>query len=154
MNAACLTLALSMTFTGSGVAPEPAPGHRTALGIEGAAMFVPEGCKPGPGGVVDVVLHLHGASTVVEPALIDSHWPSAVLITFNRKGLSRVYAEPFSDRTLLPRLLDAARSALKTHARRRRSADRPAGRQLVQRGVRRGSWRCSRTPSTSPGSTD
>ena len=112
MNASCLTLALLMASTG--VAPEPVPGHRAALGIEGASLFVPEGCKPGPGGVVNVVLHLHGATTVVEPALIDSHWPSAVLITFNRKGLSRVYAEPFSDRTLLPRLLDAARSALKT----------------------------------------
>jgi hypothetical protein len=112
MNASCMTLALLMASTG--VAPEPAPGHRAALGIEGASLFVPEGCKPGSGGVVDVVLHLHGASTVVEQALIDSHWPSAVLITFNRKGLSRVYAEPFSDRTLLPRLLDAARSALKT----------------------------------------
>lgn len=112
MNASCLTLSLLMASTG--VAPEPAPGHRAALGIEGASLFVPEGCKPGSGGVIDVVLHLHGATTVVEPALTDSHWPSAVLITFNRKGLSRVYAEPFSDRTLLPRLLDAARSALKT----------------------------------------
>ncbi len=73
---------------------------------------MPEAYRPAPGGAVDVVLHLHGARSVVEPALIDARWP-AVLITFNRKGLSRVYAEPFSDPALFPRLLDAARSALK-----------------------------------------
>ncbi len=44
--------------------------------------------------------------------MVDARWP-AVLIAFNRKGLSRVYAEPFSDRALFPRLLEAGRSALK-----------------------------------------
>jgi hypothetical protein len=106
-------LTLAMVRNLSGPAAEPAPGRRADLGTEGASLFVPEGFKPGPGGVVDVMLHLHGATSVVEPALVDVHWPSAVLITFNRKGLSRVYAEPFSDRTLFPRLLDAARSALR-----------------------------------------
>jgi hypothetical protein len=86
-------------------------GRRVSLGIEGATLFVPEGYKP-TSGVVDVVLHLHGATSVVEPALVNARWP-AVLIVFNRKGLSRVYAEPFSDRTLFPRLLDSARSVLK-----------------------------------------
>ncbi len=61
---------------------------------------------------MDVVLHLHGATSVLESGLVDAHWP-AVLIAFNRKGLSRVYSEPFSDPKLFPRLLDAARSALK-----------------------------------------
>jgi hypothetical protein len=87
-------------------------GRRVGLNIEGATLFIPEGFRPAAGGVVDVVLHLHGATSVLEPALRDARWP-AVLIAFNRKGLSRVYAEPFSDPTLLPRLLDAARSALK-----------------------------------------
>ena len=113
MNAAFSTLALLLTINGSATAPEPVPGQRAVLDIEGASLFVPEGYKPGPGGVVNVVLHLHGATSVVEPALVETHWPSAVLVTFNRKGLSRVYAEPFSDRTLFPRLLDAARAALK-----------------------------------------
>ena len=94
------------------MAPDPPAGRRAGLEIEGATLFVPEGYKPGPGGVVDVVLHLHGATSVIEPALVDAHWP-AVLIAFNRKGLSRVYTEPFSDPKLFPRLLDAAQSALK-----------------------------------------
>ena len=95
-------------------APESSPtGHRVDLkGIEGAALFVPQGYRPAAGGAVDVVLHLHGARSVVEPALIEGRWP-AVLISFNRKGLSRVYTEPFSDPALFPRLLEAARSALK-----------------------------------------
>jgi hypothetical protein len=113
MYLARLTLAILLTFTGSATALEPVPGRRADLGIEGASLFVPEGYKPAPDAAVDVVLHLHGATSVVEPALVESRWPSAVLIAFNRKGLSRVYAEPFSDRTLFPRLLDAARSALK-----------------------------------------
>ena len=107
-------LALVVVLVLPGAAPEPTPpGHRVDLaGIDGGALFVPEGYRPAAGGVVNVVLHLHGARSVVEPALLDARWP-AVLITFNRKGLSRVYTEPFSDPALFPRLLDAARSALK-----------------------------------------
>lgn len=110
MTPLSLALALILPFAGSEPTP---PGHRVDLaGIEGAALFVPEGYQPGAGGVVDVVLHLHGARSTVEPAFVESRWP-AVLVTFNRKGLSRVYAEPFSDPSLFPRLLEAARSALK-----------------------------------------
>jgi rhamnogalacturonan endolyase len=110
MNAICMTLGLMINLVG--YAPEPPAGRRAGLEIEGATLFVPESYRPGPGGVVDVVLHLHGATSVLEPALVDAHWP-AVLIAFNRKGLSRVYTEPFSDPKLFPRLLDAARSTLK-----------------------------------------
>ncbi len=86
-------------------APEPAaPGRRADLG--GAVLFVPDTFRP-RGDEVDVLLHLHGAPTVIEPAFIEAKRPG-VLIEFNRKGLSRVYAEPFSDRALFPRLLDAA----------------------------------------------
>ena len=106
-----MAVGLLVAFPGPSAEATP-PGHRVDLGIEGAALFVPEGYRPGPCGAVDVVLHLHGAPSVVEPALIEARWP-AVLITVNRKGLSRVYAEPFSDPTLFPRLLEAARSALK-----------------------------------------
>jgi hypothetical protein len=81
------------------------PGRRIDLGGE-ATLFIPEGFQPREG-VVDVVLHLHGAPRVIEAALVDSKWP-AVLIEFNRKGLSSVYAAPFADRTLFPRLLDGA----------------------------------------------
>jgi hypothetical protein len=113
MTTLWLSVGLALAFLGpaqeAGTTP---PGHRVELGIEGATLFVPEGFRPGPGGVVDVVLHLHGARSAVEPALVDARWP-AVLITFNRKGLSRVYAEPFSDPALFPKLLDAARAALK-----------------------------------------
>ena len=105
-------LAVALVLLASASEPMP-PGRRFDLkGIEGAALFVPQGYRPAAGGVVDVVLHLHGARSVVEPALIEARWP-AVLISFNRKGLSRVYAEPFSDPALFARLLEAARSALK-----------------------------------------
>lgn len=50
-----------------------------------------------------MVLHLHGAASVIEPALVEVAWP-AVLIEFNRKGLSSVYTKPFSDPALFPRL--------------------------------------------------
>lgn len=93
-------------------APEPgadAPGQRVDLG--GATLFVPEGYRP-EGGRVDLVLHLHGATSVVEPALAQSGW-KAVLVTFNRKGLSRVYAEPFSDPALFPGLLEKALAAIR-----------------------------------------
>jgi len=109
-----LWLAIGLVLISSDPAGSSPPGHRVDLGIEGASLFVPEGYRPASGGVVDVVLHLHGATSVVEPALVDARWP-AVLVTFNRKGLSRVYAEPFSEPALFPRLLDAARSALKDH---------------------------------------
>lgn len=107
-----LLLATILVFPGQTSVPD-LPGHRVELmGIEGAALFVPEGYRPAASGVVDVILHLHGARPVLERALVDARWPG-VLITFNRKGLSRVYAEPFSDPVMFPRLLDAARAALK-----------------------------------------
>src|SRR6516225_3234241 len=106
-----LAMGLIVTLPGPGAESTP-PGHRVGLGVEGASLFVPDGYRPEAEDVVDVVLHLHGAASVLEPALVDARWP-AVLIVFNRKGLSRVYAEPFSDPKLFPRLLEAARSALK-----------------------------------------
>lgn len=106
-------LLLPLLLNSPATGPEPPAGRRAALGIDGAALFVPDGFAPGPGGRVDLLLHLHGAPSVVEPALVEADWPATVLVTFNRKGLSRVYTEPFSDRTLLPRLLEAARKSLK-----------------------------------------
>ena len=93
-------LALSSQTSPAADAPS---GRRIDLGGE-ATLFVPEGFQPREGRV-DVVLHLHGASRVVESALVASSWP-AVLIEFNRNGLSSVYAKPFADHTLFPRLLD------------------------------------------------
>ncbi len=91
-------------------APAAPPGRRVELPGE-ATLFIPERYRPS-GGVVNVVLHLHGAASVVEPALVDVGWP-AVLIEFNRKGLSSVYTKPFSDPALLPRLVDRTLAALK-----------------------------------------
>lgn len=99
-------LALTFALEQSHVAPA---GRRIEL--RDAALFIPDGYEPGDG-AVDVVLHLHGAATVIEPALVDTKW-NAVLIEFNRKGLSRVYAEPFSDKRLFPRLLDDALEQIK-----------------------------------------
>jgi hypothetical protein len=101
-------------------------GRRVPL-VEGATLFVPEGYRPAAGGVVDVVFHLHGAPSVVEPALTAAGW-TAVLVEFNRQGLSNVYTRPFSDRALFPRLLDAALAGVK----RLGLADEPrAGRVVV-----------------------
>jgi hypothetical protein len=97
----------------------PAPDEPPALGqrieIDGATVFIPKDFKP-QGDVVNVVLSLHGAGRAVEPAIVATGWP-AVLIEFNRSGLSRVYAEPFSDPKLFPRLLDDALEAVR-HAQR------------------------------------
>lgn len=71
--------------------------------LRDSVVFIPGGYRT-QDDTVDVVLHLHGAGSVIEPALIEAKW-NAVLIEFNRKGLSRVYAEPFSDKALFPRLL-------------------------------------------------
>ncbi|HEV3167798.1 MAG TPA: hypothetical protein VGZ22_27590 [Isosphaeraceae bacterium] len=85
------------------------PGKR--IDLDGATLFLPSGYRP-HAGVVNLVLHLHGAPGVVEPAILASGWPAA-LIEFNRKGLSRVYTEPFSDPALLPHLIDRALAAIK-----------------------------------------
>lgn len=88
-----------------------APGRRADLGVEGARLYVPDGYIPVPDGAVNVLLHLHGAPSVVEPAFVAAGW-SGVLVTFNRKGLSSVYETPFADPTLFPKLLDATLAAL------------------------------------------
>ncbi len=96
------------------LAPVDAPaGRRVELKELGATLFVPDGYKAGAGDVVDVILHLHGSGSVVEPALVESGL-DAVLIEFNRKGLSSVYTAPFSDPSLFPKLLDVTLSTLKS----------------------------------------
>jgi hypothetical protein len=93
-----------------GAAPEPVDlGRRVDLG--GATLFIPHNARP-TDGAIDLLIHLHGAASVVEPAFVAAKCPGA-LIEFNRSGLSRVYAGPFADPSLLPRLIDAALAALK-----------------------------------------
>jgi len=77
---------------------------------EGATLFIPPGYQAREG-KVNIALHLHGAATVVEPALGETGW-NAVLIVFNRSGLSSAYSKPFSDPSLFPRLLDEAIKSL------------------------------------------
>jgi hypothetical protein len=67
-----------------------------------AVMVLPEGYRP-QGGRADVILHMHGAGSVVEKALVESGWQGPLLL-FNRKGLSSVYSEPFRDPALFPLL--------------------------------------------------
>jgi hypothetical protein len=95
---------LLAALTLSPAADPPPAGSRIDLG--GATMFVPEGYKP-KDGVVDVVLHLHGAASIVEPAFVGAGW-DGVLVEFNRNGLSSVYTAPFGDPALFPSLLDKA----------------------------------------------
>jgi hypothetical protein len=105
----------TLLLTGLAVVAQAKPvdggpnGRRIDLGGE-ATLFVPEGFRPREG-LVDVVLHLHGAPRVIESALVEAKWP-AVLIEFNRKGLSSVYTQPFADRKLFPRLLESALRSL------------------------------------------
>jgi hypothetical protein len=77
-----------------------------------AVMVLPEGYRP-QGGRADVILHMHGAGSVVEKALVESGWQGPLLL-FNRKGLSSVYSEPFRDPALFPRLLEKAQKAIAT----------------------------------------
>lgn len=105
------TIGLWMAVTLAAQAPDAnALGRRVDLGD--ATLFIPRAYRPAED-TVDVVLHLHGAPTTVEPALVETGW-NAVLIEFNRKGLSRVYTEPFKDERLFARLLDSALQATKT----------------------------------------
>jgi hypothetical protein len=95
-----------------GQAPEPsATGRRVDLDNR-ATLFIPP-TERHEGHAVDLLIHLHGSPSVVEPAFVAAGRPGA-LIEFNRKGLSRVYTEPFSDPALLPRLIDHALAALKS----------------------------------------
>lgn len=91
--------------------PTPPPGLRVKLPTEGAAIFIPEGYKPG-GNRVNIVLHLHGTPRILEPALVATTWP-AILVSFNRPGLSSVYTKPFSDAAFLDQLLDQTMQAVK-----------------------------------------
>lgn len=86
--------------------PDPTPARRVDLGGE-ATAYIPAGYRPAQPGVIDLVIHLHGAPKAVEPALAKFPGP-AVLVEVNRKGLSRAYSEPFRDPALLTRLIDGA----------------------------------------------
>jgi hypothetical protein len=98
-----------LLFLGQAAEPDVL-GRRVDLGDQ-ATLFLPDHNRRA-GGVVDLVFHLHGTPSVVEPAFVAMKLPGA-LVEFNRKGLSRVYTEPFSDPALLPRLIDRALAALK-----------------------------------------
>lgn len=91
---------------------DPPAGIRVDLPSD-ALLFIPADWKPRDG-EMDVVLHLHGAPTATEPALAVAGW-NAVLVSFNRKGLSAVYASPFSDPALFPKLLDETARAVSEH---------------------------------------
>lgn len=104
-----IRLSLFLMTVLAATADPPMAGRRIDLGE--ASLFVPDGYQP-VRGQVDVVLHLHGAASVVERAIVQSK-PRSVLILFNRKGLSSVYAGPFSDPGLFTRLLAKTLAALK-----------------------------------------
>jgi hypothetical protein len=70
-----------------------------------ATLFIPDGARA-EDGAIDILLHLHGAPSVLEPAFVEAKRPG-VLIEFNRDGLSSAYTRPFADRVLLPRLINA-----------------------------------------------
>ncbi len=110
MNPGSILIAALALLAQAKPADDAPVGQRFDLKGE-ATLFVPEGYRPHDG-VVDVVLHLHGAPRVIEAALVESKWP-VVLIEFNRKGLSSVYSAPFRDPKLFPMLLDGTLNAIK-----------------------------------------
>ncbi len=85
-------------------------GDRIDIGDE-STLFIPAGITFDQGRV-NILVHLHGASGVVEGAFVGAGW-RGVLIEFNRKGLSSAYSKPFSDPALFPRLLENGLAALK-----------------------------------------
>ncbi|WP_165249039.1 hypothetical protein [Paludisphaera soli] len=95
------------------LASAPPEGRRADL-RDGAKLFIPAGFRE-VDGKVNILLHLHGTPTVTEPALAALDW-NAVLVSFNRSGLSSAYREPFSDPALFPRLLDEAARAAATES--------------------------------------
>lgn len=106
-------------------ADEPGP-PGTHLDLGEATLFIPQAYRP-RAATVNIVLHLHGSPRVVESALLEARWP-AVLIEFNRHGLSSAYAKPFANEALFPALLDRALAAVNAQG----LADRPhIGRVLV-----------------------
>lgn len=92
------------------LAPTMAPAARR-IDLDGATLILPEGYRPARG-VVDLVVHLHGAESAVERALGESGWPVAAVVV-NRKGLSSAYARPFADPKLFTALLDRALAAIR-----------------------------------------
>ncbi|MDG3003719.1 hypothetical protein [Paludisphaera mucosa] len=94
----------------------PPDGERIDM-AEDAKLFIPSGWHSREG-KVDILLHLHGTPTVTEPALVTVGW-NAVLVSFNRNGLSAAYSKPFTDPTLFPRLID---ETVKAVAARRSAA--------------------------------
>jgi len=78
-------------------------------------VFVPA-CLPSDSPQIDLVVHFHGAASVVEREFASAGL-SAVLVTVNYRGLSRAYEEPFSDPILFQTLLDETLAELKTRAR-------------------------------------
>ncbi len=84
------------------------------IDLDGATLFVPPAFHAADGKAIDLLVHLHGAASVVEPAFVGAAWPG-VLIEFNRNGLSSVYSAPFKDPRLLTNLMDKAMSALKAN---------------------------------------
>ncbi|AMV38921.1 hypothetical protein [Planctomyces sp. SH-PL62] len=83
----------------------PPEGERIDL-ADGAKLFIPAGFQA-HGSKVNILVHLHGTPTVTEPALEAVGW-NAVLVSFNRNGLSSAYSKPFSDPALFPKLIDEA----------------------------------------------
>lgn len=107
MNSLLHAFLVTMALTTAGEAGPPGQ-H---VDLDGATLFIPQGYEP-RGERVNIVLHLHGSPAVVEAALVEAGWP-AVLIEFNRRGLSSVYSQPFSDPALFPSLIDRTLAAVK-----------------------------------------
>lgn len=104
--------ALCLCLSGGFVAPAaqelPAPGVRIPL--SGGHLFLPAGVSA-KSGRMDLTVHLHGSSAVVERNRVQSGGQGA-LITVALRGLSGVYTERFRDPGVFARLLREAAEAV------------------------------------------
>ena len=98
------TFALVLTLVLPGQAAKPTDGERIDLG-DGAILFLAGDYQPS-GNKVHVLIHLHGASTVIEPAF-QRFGKNVVMIEVNRNGLSGVYTKAFADGLLFPKMIKA-----------------------------------------------
>lgn len=90
--------------------PHPEPkGER--IKFPDAQLFIPEGFRPGEGGV-DITLQLHGSTSVAERNFVQSGQPG-VLLSIMLNGLSGVYTAKFKDPQTFWQILDEAIAQLK-----------------------------------------
>jgi hypothetical protein len=90
---------------------EPTGPRGTRVALSVGRLFIPDGYEPA-GGDAHLVIHLHGSADVAEQNLARSGW-NAVLVTVVLNGLSRVYADRFSEPAVFQTILGEVEQQLR-----------------------------------------